>query len=89
MAFPKAAKRRVRRKPLARSECTTLKPATTKEWAVTALDSRGSIPLTPHLLSHLLSSTFIRVTPVPRNAERIAGPYLREGRGTRNGTALR
>jgi hypothetical protein len=60
MALPDAAKCWVLRKPRVRSECTTLRVATIKERAVTALDRRVSGPLTSGLLSRLLSSIFGR-----------------------------
>src|SRR5215208_6442209 len=56
MAFPNAAKSRVRRKPRVRSEWRRLRAATIEECAVTTLDRRGSSSLTPHLLLSLLSS---------------------------------
>ena len=87
MALPGAAKSRVWRKPRIRSECTTPRAATIRECAVTALDRRGSNPLTPRNLSRLLSSILGRYPcPPPRNA--LWAPYLREPRGIRNGTVL-
>ncbi len=84
---PGAAKSRVRRTLLTPSECATLRPALAKACAVTALDKQGSNSPTYDLSSRPLQLTFDDARACRYRLHN--GPYLREKRGTKNGTSRR